>query len=609
MKRFTPILVLLLLCGAAAKAQTYYDGIRVCWDYSAQKYLCGGVYSRLKMLSDGTLACVYSAGNDVYFRTYRNNRWSSAIKVASDSRGLHYYTNSELLELADGRLMYAWNARPHAGTGQPTKIMVAYSLNRGARWYNEQTLYVAGTAGGDGCWEPAMMQLPSGEVQLFFANEHNVGGGRQNITMLRSTDNCATWGDPEVVSFRDTSRDGMPVPLRLQNGKSLVFAIEDNGLNGNFKPVIIHTTVEDNWHSGTVTGNSSHRWSALASTDALAASVYAGAPYIIQLSSGETLLSCQSSEGRSSVDYPIMQTYVGNTSAKNFCCRSTPFPFVGEEKTQVQWCAMEQTDEHTVMATSSVTNRPSQNGIWITSGHIFHPITAPHAAKGAIDWESQLVGIFIGSESQAQANIRMAWDEDSLYVHFEVKDATVVKAPEGSAPWDSDGVEVYLDRNKRGSESLMTGMYKMLLNVKGETFAERITINSWGIWQHSMRTQVSPTAKGYEMLMAMPWSNINGRPPKNDFTIFFKLHNNDNTGTVIHENMSGGNPDRPLTWMRCTLSSEDATSIRPLRESATPQPSSAVSMYRLNGMRLSDARGMKSHEIYISQGKKVMKRK
>ena len=124
-----------------------------------------------------------------------------------------------------------------------------------------------------------------------------------------------------------------------------------------------------------------------------------------------------------------------------------------------------------------------------------------------------------------------------------------------------------------------------------------------------MRTQVSPTAKGYEMLMAMPWSNINGRPPKNDFTIFFKLHNNDNTGTVIHENMSGGNPDRPLTWMRCTLSSEDATSIRPLRESATPQPSSAVSMYRLNGMRLSDARGMKSHEIYISQGKKVMKRK
>jgi hypothetical protein len=95
---------LLLLCGGSSvgHAQTYYDGIRVCWDYKAQQFLNGGVYSRLKMLSNGTLACVYSAGNDVFFRTFKNNRWSSAIKVATDSRGLHYYTNSELLELADG---------------------------------------------------------------------------------------------------------------------------------------------------------------------------------------------------------------------------------------------------------------------------------------------------------------------------------------------------------------------------------------------------------------------------------------------------------------------------------------------------------------------------
>ena len=87
--------------------------------------------------------------------------------------------------------------------------------------------------------------------------------------MLRSTDNCATWEDPVVVSFRPTSRDGMPVPLCLQNGKSLVFAIEDNGLNGNFKPVIIHSSVADSWRSGTVTGSSPHRWSALASTEEL----------------------------------------------------------------------------------------------------------------------------------------------------------------------------------------------------------------------------------------------------------------------------------------------------------------------------------------------------
>jgi hypothetical protein len=73
--------------------------------------------------------------------------------------------------------------------------------------------------------------------------------------------------------------------------------------------------------------------------------------------------------------------------------------------------------------------------------------------------------------------------------------------------------------------------------------------------------------------------------------------------------MSGGNPDRPLTWLRCTLSSEDATSIQSVREPATPLPSPSASIYRLNGTRLSEACAMTPHEIYISQGRKIMKRK
>ena len=603
MKNARGLLAAALLCLSAAtgQAQTYLDGVRVCWDYKTQLFLNGGVYSRLKMLSNGTLACVYSAGNDVYIRLFRNNRWSSAVMVASDSRGRHYYTNSELLELADGRLMYAWNARPHSGTGEPTKIMAAYSFNRGSKWMGEQTLYVAGTAGGDGCWEPAMMQLPSGEVQLFFANEHNVGGGRQNITMMRSTDNCATWGSPEVVSFRDTSRDGMPVPLLLQNGKDMVFAIEDNGLNGNFKPVIIHSTVEDNWRGGVVGGSSSHRWSALAQTDALAAGVYAGAPYIIQLSSGETLLSCQSSEGRASVDYPIMQVYVGNAVAKNFCGRSTPFPFVGETQTQVQWCALEQTDSATVMATSSVTNRASQNGIWIVSGHLLRPMKALHAPETAIDWQSMPTGMFIGSESQAQAQIRTAWDEDSLYVHCHVTDATVVKAAEGSAPWDSDGVEIYLDRNKRGGESISSGMYKLLANVKGETFAERGLLNGvWSAWSPQARLAVDPTPTGYELLVAMPWTAISSRPSR-DMAVFFKLHNNDNGSVIYHENMSGGNPDRPLTWLRCTLSQDEAMGLESIQNSKI-KIQKADAIYDLSGRRL---RKPTHSGIHIVNGRKV----
>lgn len=559
--------MLLSLACLATRAQSYYDGLRICWDYRTQNFLCPGVYSRLKPLSDGSLALVYSASRAIWIRLNRGGQWEEAIKVSADPAGQYDYTNSELLELADGRLMYAWNARALGGTNQPYKIMAAYSADRGRTWHGEQTLYVAGHEWTDGCWEPAMMQLPvqvpenpenpevpaTGEVQLFFANEHNIADNRQNITLLRSLDNCATWLDPVVVSFRPTSRDGMPVPLCLQDGMGLVIAIEDNGLKGNFKPVIIHSTLSDNWRAGTVGGSSAHRWSALSPTDSLASSVYAGAPYLIQLHSGETLLSCQSSEGRKSVDFPIMQTYVGNSEAKNFCCRSTPFPFVGEDDTRVQWCALAQTDDSTVMATASVSNRKTQNGIWVASAHIYTPMPVLWSRDFATNWDRQPHGLFIGGASQAQARIRSAWDRDSIYFHFQVSDEHVVHAPEGSAPWDADGVEVCLDYGRRGGEKVDKGMFRILVNVKGKLFAQSGAEGAWHPWTTHALLTISPTHDGYNVLLSVPWSDLGGLPRKKAIHLCFSLHNNDNGPFIVHENMSGGNPDRPLTWMRCRL--------------------------------------------------------
>ena len=557
--------MLLSLACLGTRAQSYYDGLRICWDYRAQEFLCPGVYSRLKPLSDGSLACVYSASNAIWFRCRRNGLWFEPVKVSQDPRGQYSYTNSELLELADGRLMYAWNARAVGGSNQPYKIMAAYSADMGRTWVGEQTLYVAGHEWTDGCWEPAMMQLPvqvpenpgnpevpaGGEVQLFFANEHNIPDNRQNITLLRSLDNCATWQDPVVVSFRPTSRDGMPVPLCLQDGKGLVLAIEDNGLNGNFKPVIIHSTMADNWRGGTVGASSAHRWSALAPTDSLASAVYAGAPYLIQLNSGETLLSCQSSEGRKSPDQAIMQAYVGNSEARDFCCRSTPFPFVGEDETSVQWCALAQTNDSTVMATSSVGRRKTQNGIWLATGHIYHPLRVLQAKDFAANWAQYDPGFFIGGASQAQARIRAAWDKDSIYFHFQVSDEHIVHAPEGCVPWDSDAVEVCLDPRRRGGERLDKGMYRLVANVKGELLAQTDFEWCWHTWTTTARRALSFTDSGYNILLAIPWSDLGGLPRKKAVYLFFALHNNDYGPFIVHENMSGGNPDRPLTWMRC----------------------------------------------------------
>ncbi|MBP3774706.1 MAG: exo-alpha-sialidase [Bacteroidaceae bacterium] len=604
--RFTSLVCTWLLT-VGLHAQTYYDGIRVCWDFHTRQFLNAGVYSRVKQLSDGTLACAYSAGDNVYLRTCRNGRWGAATLVAKPKEAGHYYTNSELLELADGRLMYAWNARAREGSGLPYKIMAAYSSTRGSTWQDVQDLYVAGTTGSDGCWEPAMMQLPSGEVQMFFANEHNVPNSDQNITLLRSTDNCATWAAPEVVSFRQGARDGMPVPVCLQDGKGLAFAIEDNGLNGTFKPVTIHSTLQDNWRSGTVTGSSAQRRSALAQEEQLAASVYAGAPYLVQLRSGETLLSCQSSEGRQSADHALMQVYVGDSLARDFRGRSTPFPFDHNPDAKTLWCSMTQTDDSTVTATSSISGLTSQNGIWTVNGHIVRPISALHAPGGPREWQYVPMGMFIGAESQAQAQIRTAWDDDSLYLCFHVTDRKIVTA-EGGNVWDSDGVEFYMDKNQRGITNLLMGMYKILVNVADQTLLQRASENRWVDWTAQIGHAVERNAQGYRILISLPWRAVGGKPKTDRFTIFFKLHNNDGDGTVYHENMSGGHPDKPNTWLRCTLSGETVTGIR---QAATPRDNGSAETvthaYLPDGRKVNWDNLAAPHGLYIIKGKKVIR--
>jgi hypothetical protein len=143
--------------------------------------------------------------------------------------------------------------------------MIKFSDNEGETWNSEKDVYIAGTTAREGCWEPALLQLPSGELHLYFANEYNTPSNDQNIILLRSFTEGETWNSPEIVSYRVGYRDGMPVPVFLQNEKVIALAIEDNGIDGVFKPVIIYTTMADNWKSGIIYGNSSKRWYALRS--------------------------------------------------------------------------------------------------------------------------------------------------------------------------------------------------------------------------------------------------------------------------------------------------------------------------------------------------------
>ena len=339
------------------------------WDYSTCKHITDGVYARIKPVGD-RFALVYSAGPAAYIRWSSDKcaTWSEPQRVAQADG--YNYTNCEILELSGGSLLYMWNARPKQDSGLPYKIMIATSDDYGTTW-REQTIYTASTEGSDGCWEPIAIELPDGEVQLYFANEFPYkSSDEQEITVLRSFDKGKTWSKPEAISMRKGSRDGMPIPIYLPHRKEIAVAIEDNGIRGLFKPVIVRS--DNNWANGTVSGNDTRREEALAAEWQLHDTIYAGAPYLIQLGKSHTILSIQSTEGRKGRDhrYANMQVYVGDKDARNFRNRTTPMPQLSANGSAL-WNSICAIDSRHVIAVMSVSGAPDgKNGIWSVVGEL-----------------------------------------------------------------------------------------------------------------------------------------------------------------------------------------------------------------------------------------------
>lgn len=353
------------------------SALKIEWQQNTVQFVTAGVYSRVKKLADSSLVLVYSAGSDVVYRisTDNGNTWAEPITVASGGSA-YGYTNAEFIELASGTWVYSYNARPtNDGGAENYQIKVVTSYDKGVTWSDEKLVFDGGNMPRQGVWEPVFLELPSKELQIYFANEFVFGGtDEQEISLMRSFDEGITWSDAERVSYRGRSRDGMAVPILLNDQSSIVFSIEDNGIAGDFKPVTIRTDLSDNWMSGSVDGESDKRKRALVEESQLATGDYGGAPYLDQLMSGETLLSIQSSQCRKSpgLEKSIMRVYIGDDKASNFAYPSTPFTSdLITADGNALWSAITVIDDTTVIATSSITTGDgSPDGIYTVRGTI-----------------------------------------------------------------------------------------------------------------------------------------------------------------------------------------------------------------------------------------------
>lgn len=337
----------------------------IAWDAASVRLVQpGGCYGRMTRIGGRRILLTYEQGGEVQVRHSADDGMTWEAPILAVALPGSQIANAEMLPLRDGTLLLLTNERPGRpapgeAASRPYRILVSRSADGGHAWSTPLPAYTGGTRFTDGCWEPAAVQLSSGEIHLYFANETPYpDSDEQEIGLLRSQDGGVHWNKAERVIFRPRHRDGMPAPLLLPDGRTMAVAIEDNGLSGTFKPAIIRNA--DNWSSGAVLGDQPPRRSAL--TVPLPAKAYAGAPCLRQLPDGRTLLSCQESPSGALQD-ARMAVRIGDPDADGFGMPSHPFP---DHRPQL-WNALFIKGPAMVTAITTAT-LDGRQGIWAVDG-------------------------------------------------------------------------------------------------------------------------------------------------------------------------------------------------------------------------------------------------
>lgn len=236
------------LTGAAAPAW-------VEWDRSTDHVVsapgdAGAAYPRARQLSNGEILLAYhhgdglgNFGSRVTLRRSRDGgaTWYRTQEIdGAREHGFWGFCNPDFIELGGGRMMLVTAARgkpdvrpedAFSSEGRHSGLRVRFSANYGLTWGPPRLI----AAGRGRVWEPSIVRLPGGELQIFFANESPVlmlEGSTQCIEAMRSLDGGATWTDPVIVSENANCRNGMPTALALDNGH-VVCAQEVVGARGS----------------------------------------------------------------------------------------------------------------------------------------------------------------------------------------------------------------------------------------------------------------------------------------------------------------------------------------------------------------------------------------
>lgn len=539
------------------------SGRRLAWDFSSIKKIAPGTgrinayYARLIQRENNQLICIYEVDGDVEIIVSNDSglSWGTPVIVSAKENGVSRSV-PEILELKNHTLLSSYNLRPSSNNQDPLKkyaIAVKRSFDGGLTWSNEKIIYTADYLFENGCWEPSQIQLPSGEIQLFFANENPYReSDEQEISMMRSYDNGLTWTTPVKVIFRAGKRDGMPVPLLLNDNNTILVSIEDNGYPPEFKPSIIKSDVVRNWTNAPVSGTSSDRYMPL--KNYLKPEVYAGAPYIQQLSTNEIVLSYQSTENRQSIwNFASMQVGLSDDNGSTFNRITVPFN-IPITKSGL-WNSVAIVNDNAWALTSTNAYNASDRSEIMSIKSRTIPILALNKHNITIDGslgssEYEQLPVFIGHKGNVNASIWLAENNGYLCLAALVTDNEVV-TNNGPDIKSKDGITFFFDTNKDLAPNIIhENVFALTITAGAEVLFEE---GKYGNWEqrnvNGLNYEVRKIDTGYIIEMQMPLINFNSLT--SDLTWGFNvLLNNDaeNYNFRYSESISGADESDSSTW-------------------------------------------------------------
>ena len=350
--------------------------INVSWDAASKKIshdIYFAEYGRIHRIGTNTLLLTYHCGgtgdswNNIALRRSEDNgaTWGTAqILMNSNTPGYYGFSDPDILLMSNGWLMLSYVGRGNPDDNGHDNVQIRVSKDNGLSW-GDPKIIATGRS-----WEPGMVQLADGDIEIFYSSEAKWWPGanpQQDILLIHSTDNGSTWSAPKEVAYATGSRDGMPTPLLLSGNKGIVFPIES--VNNSKSPWILWSSIDAKWNYNT-NGNTQNQRRWLATNDA----VFGGAPFMVQLITGETLLSMQDAGGRnigSNWKKSTMLIYKGNSSATNFSRVADPWPNLptGEG---AYYSSMFLKDENTVVLVTTRNFGDGHSEIYWKEGHVTH---------------------------------------------------------------------------------------------------------------------------------------------------------------------------------------------------------------------------------------------